>query len=245
MRQFWTIVHFQIASSLCFKARPSSKPLKWKLLFILTQIKLVLTTKKCSLSLVFKVRVFQTRKWSIELFGCGRATKHLLQFWKKETFFISIFHIFPSVENWFANFKTFFPEFKTLYKPWPSESNLQETSNCSYLENISYDIYLFYFRGYLLFQPGREGSLSYKITAGLRRESCNPLNFLKTQLRNSLSSLRRSEFGYRSRPEWRTFVRAPGVWHGTTRGLVKMIIMTTIICTLLLRTLKVQNPNVR
>ena len=125
-----------------------------------------INNEKFSLSLVFKVRVFQTRKWSIELFGRGRATKDLLQFWKKKTFFISIFHIFPSVENWFANFKTFFPEFKTRYKPWPSESNLQETSNCSYLENISYDIYLFYFRGYLLFQPGREGGLSYKITAG-------------------------------------------------------------------------------
>ena len=125
-----------------------------------------INNEKFSLSLVFKVRVFQTRKWSIELFGCGRATKDLLQFWKQKTFFISIFHIFPSVENWFANFKTFFPEFKTRYKPWPSESNLQETSDCSYLENISYDIYLFYFRGYLLFQPGREGGLSYKITAG-------------------------------------------------------------------------------
>ena len=125
-----------------------------------------INNEKFSLSLVFKVRVLQTRKWSIELFGCGRATKDLLQFWKQKTFFISIFHIFPSVENWFANFKTFFPEFKTRYKPWPSESNLQETSDCSYLENISYDIYLFYFRGYLLFQPGREGGLSYKITAG-------------------------------------------------------------------------------
>ena len=154
-----------------------------------------INNEKFSFSLVFKVRVFQTRKWSIELFGCGRATKHLLQFWKKKTFFISIFHIFPSVENWFANFKTFFPEFKTRYKLWPSESNLEETSNCSYLENISYDIYLFYFRGYLLFQPGREGGLKFKIIAGLRRESCNSLNFLKAQLRNSLSSLRRSEFG--------------------------------------------------
>ena len=43
-------------------------------------------------------------------------------------------------------------------------------------------------------------------------------------------------------PEWRTFVRALGVWHGTPKGLVKMIMMTTIICTLLLRTLNVQNP---
>ena len=96
MRQFCTIVHFQIASSLCFKARPSSKPLIWKLLFILTQIKLVLTTKKFSFSSVFKVRVFQTRKWSIELFGCGGATKHLLQFWKKRDFFHFNFpHFFP------------------------------------------------------------------------------------------------------------------------------------------------------
>ena len=96
MRQFWTIVDFQIASSLCFKARPSSKPLIWKLLFILTQIKLVLTTKKFSLSPVFKVSFFQTRKWSIELFGCGGATKHLLQFWKKKNFFHFNFpHFFP------------------------------------------------------------------------------------------------------------------------------------------------------
>ena len=51
-----------------------------KITFFLTQIKLVLTTKKFSLSFVFKVMVFQTWKWSIELFGCGGATKHLLQF---------------------------------------------------------------------------------------------------------------------------------------------------------------------
>ena len=126
-----------------------------------------INNEKFSLSLVFKVRVFQTRKWSIELFGCGRVTKHLLQFWKKKRLFSFQFStLFPSVENWFANFKTFFPEFKTRYKPWPSESNLQETSNCSYLENISYDIYLFYFRGYLLFQPGREGGLSSKLLQG-------------------------------------------------------------------------------
>ena len=168
MRQFCTIVHFQIASSLCFKARPSSKPLIWKLLFILTQIKLELTTKNFHLVSFLKWGFFKLGNGLLNYLAVEEQLSTCCSFEKKKTFFISIFHIFPSVEFgiWFANFKTFFPEFKTRYKPWPSESNLQETSNCSYLENISYDIYLFYFRGYLLFQPGREGGLSYKITAG-------------------------------------------------------------------------------
>ena len=58
-----------------------------------------INNEKFSLSLVFKVRVFQTRKWSIELFGCGRATKHLLHFEKKRLFSFQ--------------FSTFFPVWKT------------------------------------------------------------------------------------------------------------------------------------
>ena len=37
------IGHFRIASSLCFKARLSAKPLAWKWFFILMQIKLIFT----------------------------------------------------------------------------------------------------------------------------------------------------------------------------------------------------------
>ena len=36
----YAIVHFLFAPSLCFKARLSAKPVKWKLFFILMQIKL-------------------------------------------------------------------------------------------------------------------------------------------------------------------------------------------------------------
>lgn len=167
MRQFCTIAHFQIASSLCFKARPSSKPLIWKLLFILTQIKLVLTTKNFHLVSFLKWGFFKLGNGLLNYLVVEEQLSTCCSFEKKKKLFSFQFStLFPSVENWFANFKTFFPEFNTRYKPWPSESNLQETSNCSYLENISYDIYLFYFRGYLLFQPGREGGLSSKLSQG-------------------------------------------------------------------------------
>ena len=39
------IGHFRVSSSLCFKARLSAKPLIWKLILILLQIKLIFTWK--------------------------------------------------------------------------------------------------------------------------------------------------------------------------------------------------------
>lgn len=166
MRQFCTIVHFQIASSLCFKARPSSKPLIWKLLFILTQIKLELTTKNFHLVSFLKWGFFKLGNGLLNYLAVEEQLRTCCSFEKKRLFSFQFSTFFPVWKTGLQILRLFFPEFKTRYKPWPSESNLQETSNCSYLENISYDIYLLYFRGYLLFQPGREGGLSYKITAG-------------------------------------------------------------------------------
>ena len=57
------IDHFRVASSLCFKARLSVKPLIWKWFFILMHLKLVFSNKCFALSLVLKVTVFGTRKW--------------------------------------------------------------------------------------------------------------------------------------------------------------------------------------
>ena len=170
MRQFWTIVHFQIALSICFKARLSSKPLIWKWPFIVTQIKLILTTKN--------LHFVSFSTWGFFKLGNGLMNYLAVEEQLSTCYSFLIFHTFSRSGK--LQVLRLFPEFKTRYKPWPSESNLQETSNCSYLENISYDIYLFYFRGYLLFQPGREGGQSYKITAELRRESCTPLHFSKT-----------------------------------------------------------------
>ena len=50
------IDHFRVASSLCFKARLSAKPLIWKWFFILMHLKLVFSNKCFALSLVLKVR---------------------------------------------------------------------------------------------------------------------------------------------------------------------------------------------
>ena len=63
-----------------FQSEASFKAIDMKITFYSHANKTRINNEKFSLSLVFKVRVFQTRKWSIELFGCGRATKHLLQF---------------------------------------------------------------------------------------------------------------------------------------------------------------------
>ena len=189
MRQFWTIVHFQFALSLCFKARLSSKPLIWKFLFVLTQIKLVLTTKNCHL-----VSFFQTRKWSIELFGCGGATKHLLQFWKKKNFFHFNFpHFFPVCKT--ASFKTF--------------SRIQDSvQTLTFGKQLTGNL--------LLFLPGKHflRYLSFLLSwlfavSTWKRERSKLQNYCRVKTRmlystkffkdsiiwNSLPSLKRSEFG--------------------------------------------------
>ena len=63
-----------------FQSEGQFKAIDMKITFYSHANKARINNEKFSLSLVFKVRVFQTRKWSIELFGCGRVTKHLLQF---------------------------------------------------------------------------------------------------------------------------------------------------------------------
>ena len=54
------IRYFRIASSLCFQARLSAKPLTWKWFFILMQIKLIFTI--WYLASFLKVRVLRTRQ---------------------------------------------------------------------------------------------------------------------------------------------------------------------------------------
>ena len=84
----YPIGHFRVATSLCFKARLSTKPLIWKRFFILMQMKLILATKVFALSLVFKVRLLETRKWPFSLsylgsplFNPSRSTHALHRGW--------------------------------------------------------------------------------------------------------------------------------------------------------------------
>ena len=99
MRQFCTIVHFQIASSLCFKARPSSKPLIWKLLFILTQIKLELTTKKFHFVSFLKWGFFKLGNGLLNYLAVEEQLSTCCSFEKKRLFSFQ--------------FSTFFPVWKT------------------------------------------------------------------------------------------------------------------------------------
>ena len=108
MRQFCTIVHFQIASSLCFKARASSKPLIWKLLFILTQIKLELTTKNFHFVSFLKWGFFKLGNGLLNYLAVEEQLSTCCSFEKKRLFSFQFSTLFPSVEKWFANFKTFF-----------------------------------------------------------------------------------------------------------------------------------------
>ena len=152
MRQFWIIVHFQVASSLCFKARPSSKPLIWKCFYSHAN-KTHFNNKNFHLASFWKWGFFKLGNGLLNYLAVEEKLSTCCSF-EKNTLFILIFHTFSRSGQ--LQVLRLFPEFQTRYKPWPSESKLREASNCSYLENISYDIYLFYFRGYLLFQPGKE-----------------------------------------------------------------------------------------
>ena len=95
MRQFCTIVHFQIASSLCFKARPSSKPLIWKLLFILTQIKLELTTKNFHLVSFLKWGFFKLGNGLLNYLAVEEQLSTCCSFEKKRLFSFQSSTFFP------------------------------------------------------------------------------------------------------------------------------------------------------
>ena len=95
MRQFCTIVHFQIASSLCFKARPSSKPLIWKLLFILTQIKLELTTKNFLFVSFLKWGFFKLGNGLLNYLAVEEPLSTCCSFEKKDFFHFNFPHFFP------------------------------------------------------------------------------------------------------------------------------------------------------
>ena len=80
--------HFRAATSLCFKAKLSAKPLIWKRFLIFMQKKLIFTWKVFALSLIFKVRVLETRKWPFSLsylgsplFNPSRSTHALHKGW--------------------------------------------------------------------------------------------------------------------------------------------------------------------
>ena len=60
--------HFRVASSLCSKVRLSAKPLIWKLFFYCHANKTHLHNNVFAISLVWKVRVFGTRKWPVAWF---------------------------------------------------------------------------------------------------------------------------------------------------------------------------------
>ena len=60
--------HFWVASSLCSKVRLSAKPLIWKLFFYCHVNKTHLHNNVFAISLVWKVRVFGTRKWPVAWF---------------------------------------------------------------------------------------------------------------------------------------------------------------------------------
>ena len=53
--------HFRVATSLCFKARLSEKPLMWKSFFILMQMQLIFTTKILHLPLCWKWEFLELR----------------------------------------------------------------------------------------------------------------------------------------------------------------------------------------
>ena len=91
------IGQFRVASSLCIKAKIRTKPLIWKLMFILIHIKLIFTRKVLHLSLVLKVRDFGTRKWPIRWFFDGEMFLHcyfLQIFFKIQTSQLDIFAIY-------------------------------------------------------------------------------------------------------------------------------------------------------
>ena len=152
MRQFWIIVHFQVASSLCFKARPSSKPLIWKCFYSHAN-KTHFNNKNFHLASFWKWGFFKLGNGLLNYLAVEEKLSACCSFEKKYSFHFNFPHFFPVWTT--ASFKTF-SRIPDSVQTLTFGSKLREASNCSYLENISYDIYLFYFRGYLLFQPGKE-----------------------------------------------------------------------------------------
>ena len=84
----YPIGHFRVATSLCFKGEAQCKTIDMKMIFLLMQKKLIFTRKGFALSLVFKVRVLETRKWPFSLsylgsplFNPSRSTHALHRGW--------------------------------------------------------------------------------------------------------------------------------------------------------------------
>ena len=65
LRKAKTIRPFPSSPGLCFKTRVGAQPLIWKSFFHSHANKTHFHQKGCSPSLILKVRVFGTRKWSI------------------------------------------------------------------------------------------------------------------------------------------------------------------------------------
>ena len=84
----YEIGHFRFASSLCFKARLSSKPLIWKTFFILMQIKIIFTRKILALSIVSKREFLELRIGLFWLFPFHRfliSSGHALGFYHEQS----------------------------------------------------------------------------------------------------------------------------------------------------------------
>ena len=62
------VVHFLVAASFCFKVRLSAKPVKWKLFFILMQIKLIITRKVLHLASYWKWGLLEIEMASFMLY---------------------------------------------------------------------------------------------------------------------------------------------------------------------------------
>ena len=80
----YTIVHFLVALSLCFKEKLSAKPVKWKLFFILMQIKHIITRKVLHLASYWKWGLLEIEMAYFMLFS-SKCCWQIFRYFKSNT----------------------------------------------------------------------------------------------------------------------------------------------------------------